>query len=102
MLTLLIYFDACSKPTKIKYGFLEDGTKVRVSIKSGAIIPKPDRSEMKYINRTKSKEMGDFDTDPKDVIEKTYTGEDFVKVYNEFQEYIRIKEKKEELLVFNK
>ena len=56
---------------------------------------------MKYINRTKDKEPGDFDTRPEDVIEKTYQGEDFVKVYNEFQEYIRIKEtKEEELLVF--
>ena len=41
------------QPTRIKYGFLEDGTKVRVSKKSGAIIPKPDRSHLTYFNRTK-------------------------------------------------
>mmetsp|Transcript_15119 Transcript_15119/g.34970 ORF Transcript_15119/g.34970 Transcript_15119/m.34970 type:complete len:200 (+) Transcript_15119:242-841(+) len=29
-------------PTKVTYSFLEDGTKVRVSKRSGAIIPKPD------------------------------------------------------------
>jgi len=28
-------------PTRIKWGFLEDGTKVRIASKSGAIIPKP-------------------------------------------------------------
>jgi len=39
---------------------------------------------LKYINRTKNKEQGDLDTLPEDVIEKTYKGEDFVKVYNEF------------------
>jgi hypothetical protein len=34
------------------------------------------------------------------VLEKTYTGEDFLKVKAEFDEYIRIKEEKERLLVF--
>lgn len=31
-------------PTRIKYGFMEDGTKVRIAKKSGALVPKPDRS----------------------------------------------------------
>lgn len=43
-----------------------------------------------------------MDTKPDDVLEKTYQGEDFVQVYNEFQEYIRIKEEKESLLVFDR
>ena len=72
------------QPTKIKYGFLEDGQRVRVAKKSGSVIPKPDRSNLKYVNRTKAKEMGDSDTKPEDVLEKTYKGEDFVKVYHEF------------------
>ena len=72
------------KPTRIKLGYLEDGKKVRVSIKSGAVIPKPDRSNLKYILRTKSKTIGDLDTKPEDVLEKTYKGEDYVSVYNEF------------------
>mmetsp|Transcript_22791 Transcript_22791/g.37023 ORF Transcript_22791/g.37023 Transcript_22791/m.37023 type:complete len:197 (-) Transcript_22791:120-710(-) len=29
-------------PTKVSYSYLEDGTKVRISKRSGAIIPKPD------------------------------------------------------------
>ena len=88
--------------TKIKIGYLEDGSKVRVSKKTGAIIQKPDRSDLKYINRTKDKESGDLDTLPADVLEKTYKGEDFVKVFNEFQEFIRMKEEKEKLLVFKR
>ena len=90
------------RATRILNGYLEDGTKVRVSKKSGAVIPKPDRSQLKFINRTKDKEQGDLDTNPQDVLEKTYRGEDFVRVYAEFQEYIRIKEDKEKLLVFDK
>ena len=89
------------KTTRIKYGFLEDGAKVRISKRSGALIPKPDRSNLKYINRTKGKEAGPNDTKPEDVLEKTYTrGEDFLRVKAEFDEYIRIKEEKEGLLVF--
>ena len=88
------------KPTRIKYGFLEDGTKARIAKKSGALIPKPDRSNLKYMNRTKGKEAGPNDTKAEDVLEKTYRGEDFLRVKAEFDEYIRIKEEKEGLLVF--
>ncbi|CDW80367.1 ribosomal protein l24 containing protein [Stylonychia lemnae] len=88
------------KPTRITYGFLEDGSKVRVAKKSGALIPKPDRSNLTYINRTKGREAGPFDTKPEDVIEKTYKGEDFLRVKAEFDEYIRMKEEKEGLMVF--
>ena len=87
-------------PSRISYGYLEDGTKVRISKKSGAVIPKPERTDLKFINRTKDKEQGDCDTNPEHVLEKTYKGEDFVKVFNEFSEYIRMKEDKEKLLVF--
>ena len=87
-------------PTRISYGFLEDGTKVRIAKKSGALIPKPDRSNLTYINRTKGKETGLVDTKPEDVVEKTYRGEDFLRVRAEFDEYIRMKEEKEGLMVF--
>ena len=87
-------------PTKIKYGYLEDGTKVRLSKKSGAIIPKPDRSHLTYINRTKKKEDGLLDTKSDLVLLKTYKGEDFMRVKAEFEEFIRMKEEKESLLVF--
>ena len=36
-------------PTRIKWGFLEDGTKVRIATKSGAIIPKPGIDEYKTL-----------------------------------------------------
>lgn len=84
----------------MRYGFLEDGSKVRISKKSGAIIPKPDRSHLTYINRTKSRETGILDTRGDLVLEKTYKGEDFVKIKMEFDEYLRLKEERERLLVF--
>lgn len=89
-----------NKPTRIRYGFLEDGTKVRISKKSGTIIPTPDRSHLTYMNRTKSREMGVCDTRGDLVLEKTYKGEDFLKVKAEFEEYLRLKEDKERLMVF--
>ena len=73
---------------------------MRVAQKSGAVIEIPDRSHLKYTVRTKDKEPGDLDTKPEDVLERTYKGEDFVRVYNEFQEFLRMKEEKEKLLVF--
>jgi large subunit ribosomal protein L24 len=95
---IFIYF---STATRISYGYLEDGTKVRISKKTGSVIPKPARDDLKFINRTKDKKVNDYDTKPEDVLEKTYRGEDFVKIFNEFHEYIRMKEEKEEkLLVF--
>ena len=73
---------------------------MRISKKSGAIIPKPDRSHLTYMNRTKQREAGINDTRGDLVLEKTYKGEDFLRVKAEFEEYIRMKEDKERLLVF--
>ena len=68
-------------PTRIRIGYLEDGTKVRVSRKSGAVIEKPDRSALTYANRTKDMKNGPLDTLPEQVMKKTYHGEDFYQVY---------------------
>jgi len=89
-----------NEPTRIKTGYLEDGTKVRVSLKTGSLIPKPDRSELTYLNRTKTFETGVWDTVPEDVLDKTYKGEDLLKVKLEFEEYINMKQMKERLLIF--
>ena len=47
----LVPFLLYSKPCKIVYKFLEDGTKVRVSKRSGCVVPKPpdlaDRKDFK-------------------------------------------------------
>ncbi|CAI2381684.1 unnamed protein product [Moneuplotes crassus] len=88
------------KPTRVKYVRTLEGKRVRIA-KSGAMIPKPEREELKYVNRTKS-EIGPLDTMPEDVIEKTYKGEDFVKIKKEFEEFLRIKAEKERNLVFGK
>lgn len=85
---------------KVRKGYTEDGSRVRISKKTGAIIPKPDRSHLTYVFRTKSFEDGPNDTRGDLVIEKTYEGEDFLRIRAEFNEYIRLKEEKERLLVF--
>ena len=36
-----------SKPCEVEYKYLEDGTKVRVSTRSGCVIPKPPKAEEK-------------------------------------------------------
>ena len=88
------------KVSKIDWGYLEDGTRVRVSKKTGAIIEKPNRDEYLYLNRTKKKENGPFDTPADEVLDKNYKGEDFIRVRKEFDEYIRLKEEKEGYLWF--
>ena len=80
------------------FGYLEDGTKVRVSKKSGMIIPFPPRDT--YADRHRDKPDGPFDTPPDRVLEVTYEGEDFLSIREEFRQAIAEKEKIEEMLVF--
>ena len=89
-----------NQPTRIRIGYLEDGAKVRVSKKSGAIIPKPDRSNLTYLARTKDTKPGPLDTVPEAVLKKTYAGEDFLRVYQEFDNYLQDKANLEQKLVF--
>jgi len=59
-----------SVPTKIFRRYLEDGTKVRVSKKSGEIIKKPDE----LIDRIpRSSVTGPKDTKPEDVFKVTFS-----------------------------
>lgn len=60
-------------PTRIRFAFLEDGTKVRVAVRSGAIIPRPEI--LKYRRKPRP------DDTPKDtsatvVLERTFKDED--------------------------
>jgi len=87
-------------PTRVRTGYLEDGTKVRVSKKSGSVIPKPDRSELTYFARTKDLKPGPNDTKPELVMKKTYAGEDFLRVFNDFEKYLEDKAALEAKLVF--
>uniref|UniRef100_A0A7S3CQB3 Large ribosomal subunit protein uL24c n=1 Tax=Strombidium rassoulzadegani TaxID=1082188 RepID=A0A7S3CQB3_9SPIT len=91
-----------NQPTRVRIGFTEEGEKVRVAKKSGLIIPKPERVELKFINRIKDRAVTPLDTPVDEVLKKTYTGEDFVSIYNEFSEFIYKKEEKEKFLVFDK
>ncbi|KAL7480996.1 hypothetical protein ACHAW6_006670 [Cyclotella cf. meneghiniana] len=59
-------------PTKVTYSFLEDGTKVRISKRSGAIIPKPDILKQKPVRNLIASEDSDTMNED-DVWGVTYT-----------------------------
>jgi large subunit ribosomal protein L24 len=61
-------------PTRISYSFLEDGTKVRIAKKSGAVIPKPDI--LRFRTNPVRSHVTDSDTIAEDVW--AITLEDFV------------------------
>lgn len=77
-----------SKPTKIRFGFLADGKKVRISKKSGSIIEKPMDPAYKRQVRNKNKIDGIKDTPPDKAVLVTYKGEDFDKIKRDFELYI--------------
>lgn len=88
------------KPTRIRFGYLGDGKKVRISTKSGSIIEKPFDHGYKQEVRNKNKVDGLLDTPAEKVLQLTYKGEDFDSIKREFEKYIQEKERKEKLLVF--
>lgn len=61
-------------PTRVGYAFLEDGTKVRVASRSGAIIPRPEILTKRRVSRPESE--GVKDTAPETVLERTFQDED--------------------------
>ncbi|KAL4433133.1 hypothetical protein ABPG74_010828 [Tetrahymena malaccensis] len=88
------------KSTRIRFGYLEDGKKVRISTKSGSIIEKPFDHGWKRENRNKNKVDGMLDTPAEKVLQVTYKGEDFDTIKRDFEKFIQDKERKEKLLVF--
>lgn len=72
------------EPTKIVRRYLEDGTKVRVSKKTGTIIPKPD---FDFMRKPRSAVVGPKDTDPADVFKVTFP--DYEKYLPHIYETIR-------------
>ncbi|KAI9918034.1 hypothetical protein PsorP6_013126 [Peronosclerospora sorghi] len=57
------------KPTRIAIRFTEEGEKVRVSKKTGTLIPKP--AILKERHNPRRTETGPLDTAPEDVLERT-------------------------------
>lgn len=90
------------KPTRIRTAYLADGTKVRVSKRSGSLIPKPNRDNLTYENRHMKKVDGPLDTSSSKAVEVTYLGEDFGAIRRDFLAHIAEKERVEALLVFDK
>ena len=56
--------------TRVARKFLEDGTKVRIAKKSGAVIPRP--ADIAFRRKPRNLEIGDKDTAAEDVWEVTY------------------------------
>ncbi|ETV96654.1 ribosomal protein L24 [Aphanomyces invadans] len=57
------------KPTRIGIRFAEDGERLRISKKTGTVIPKPD--VLKERQAPRRTETGPLDTAPEDVLERT-------------------------------
>ncbi|KAL4162237.1 hypothetical protein PRNP1_002784 [Phytophthora ramorum] len=57
------------KPTRVAMRFTDEGEKVRVSKKTGTIIPKP--AVLKERHNPRRTETGPFDTTPEDALERT-------------------------------
>jgi large subunit ribosomal protein L24 len=70
---------------RVKYGYNEQGKRIRVSLKTGNLIDKPSRSELTYQARNDKKQDGVKDTAPSDVLSATYKGEDFAILDEEFK-----------------
>ena len=90
--TVQLIDPASNKPTRVKIGYLEDGTKVRVGLESGSIIPVPSYEHMKYETKYQNKPEGPLDTPVSLAHRLTYNGEDFKKIEEEFQLFIQKKE----------
>lgn len=60
------------KPTEVEWRFTEEGEKVRVSLRTGRIVPKPVFQRKDGIVPQQWKD-GPKDTSPEDTLEKTYT-----------------------------
>ncbi|XP_071772344.1 large ribosomal subunit protein uL24m [Centroberyx gerrardi] len=60
------------KPTQVEWRFTEEGEKVRVSLRTGRIVPKPVVERRDGIVTQQWKD-GPKDTSPEDTLEKTYT-----------------------------
>lgn len=61
-------------PTRVNYAFLEDGTKVRVANRSGAVIPRPSTLAQRRVARDGNESVKD--TAPDTVLERTFLDED--------------------------
>ena len=83
----------------MKFAYLEDGTRVRIAKKSGAVIPKP-KVAMTRQERGKDRADGEKDTPAEVVLKQTYFGEDFQKLRDEWEASIKAREEMAKHLVF--
>lgn len=76
-------------PTRVAYRFLEDGTKVRVSVKSGAVIPRPEI--LRQRRKPRPEKDGPKDTAPDVAVERTF--EDEAGLYEKYAGFKALVEK---------
>eukprot|EP00640_Fibrocapsa_japonica_P006592 CAMPEP_0113934424 /NCGR_PEP_ID=MMETSP1339-20121228/1749_1 /TAXON_ID=94617 /ORGANISM="Fibrocapsa japonica" /LENGTH=184 /DNA_ID=CAMNT_0000936221 /DNA_START=77 /DNA_END=631 /DNA_ORIENTATION=+ /assembly_acc=CAM_ASM_000762 len=60
------------EPTRVMWRYLEDGARVRISKKSGAVIPKPEGLGLR--KKPRKTATGPRDTPPDDVLQVTFRG----------------------------
>ncbi|KAG9405557.1 Plastid ribosomal protein L24 [Aphanomyces cochlioides] len=66
------------KPTRIGIRFSEEGERLRISKKTGTIIPKPEVLKERHTPRRT--ETGPLDTAPEDVLERTVSDEEITRL----------------------
>lgn len=76
------------EPTKVSRRYLEDGTKVRVSKKTGTIIPKPEPTD----RRPRSNVIGEKDTTESDVFAVTFDDYEMFLPHIYFDERAKLEE----------
>lgn len=54
------FFRVCSKPTKVEWRYTEEGKKVRVSVRTGRILPIPLMAEETMDYKSKQTYFGEF------------------------------------------
>lgn len=86
--------------TKIIKGYLEDGSRARISKLTGSIVERKKDPAFSPTFRHKNKVDSQKDTPPAKVLEVTYKGEDFTAVKAQFEREMQEKERKEQLLWF--
>ena len=88
------------RPCRVKFAYLEDGSRVRIAVKTGSLLPKPEREDTSYASRNHNKTDGLKDTPADVALEQTYFGEDYAAIEQQFSEYIRERERQAAWLVF--
>lgn len=79
--------------------YLEDGERVRIARKTGAMVPKPVAYKTRA-DRGKERVDGPKDTPAELILKQTYFGEDFQKLREDWLASVKAREEQAQHLVF--